>query len=329
MKTSLLLLCAIILCASALLADTPSTNVSWVTPPPTPTPTPDSSTGTGIPSQQQPTISVNPSPIVINMLPMGNPPQYGITQNCITVNQYCAFLNAVATTGDTYNLYTNALGVPTRAAACITCAPAPNGKGWQYSVVQGQNRISSTSDIVLPTGEFPIIYVSLLDAARFCNWMENGQPIGPEGPGTTETGSYTITLTTNTTPTNTIPIIPSHQTITLNPGSTWSLVHQDPVTMVAESRNPQLAPNIDTDQWMYFESCYASGDPLQNQLFYEWTDNLYNPRLDSKFYLQVKPNSSSRQFLASTKLYDTGFRLIMAVSPSNQPPTVQPTPPPD
>ncbi len=30
------------------------------------------------------------------------------------------------------------------------------------------------------------------DAARFANWLENGQPTGPEGTGTTETGSYTL-----------------------------------------------------------------------------------------------------------------------------------------
>lgn len=30
------------------------------------------------------------------------------------------------------------------------------------------------------------------DAARFANWLTNGQPSGAQGPGTTETGSYTL-----------------------------------------------------------------------------------------------------------------------------------------
>jgi hypothetical protein len=30
------------------------------------------------------------------------------------------------------------------------------------------------------------------DAARFCNWLDNGQPIGSEGMATTETGAYTL-----------------------------------------------------------------------------------------------------------------------------------------
>jgi formylglycine-generating enzyme required for sulfatase activity len=33
----------------------------------------------------------------------------------------------------------------------------------------------------------PITYVSWFDAARFCNWMQNGQ-----GSGSTETGAYTL-----------------------------------------------------------------------------------------------------------------------------------------
>ena len=38
----------------------------------------------------------------------------------------------------------------------------------------------------------PISYVTWGDAARFCNWLQNGQPTGSEGTGTTETGAYTL-----------------------------------------------------------------------------------------------------------------------------------------
>jgi hypothetical protein len=34
-------------------------------------------------------------------------------------------------------------------------------------------------------------YVSFWDAARFVNWLDNGQPIGAQGPSTTESGAYT------------------------------------------------------------------------------------------------------------------------------------------
>ena len=38
--------------------------------------------------------------------------------------------------------------------------------------------------------ERPVNYVGFWDAARFANWLHNGQPTGPQGPGTTEGGAY-------------------------------------------------------------------------------------------------------------------------------------------
>ena len=38
----------------------------------------------------------------------------------------------------------------------------------------------------------PVVYISFFDAMRFVNWLENGQPTGEQGPGTTEDGVYTI-----------------------------------------------------------------------------------------------------------------------------------------
>ena len=36
----------------------------------------------------------------------------------------------------------------------------------------------------------PVNYVSFWDAARFANWLHNGQPTGAQGAGTTEDGAY-------------------------------------------------------------------------------------------------------------------------------------------
>jgi formylglycine-generating enzyme required for sulfatase activity len=41
-------------------------------------------------------------------------------------------------------------------------------------------------------GNFPVNWVSWGSAARFCNWLANGQPTGPEATWTTENGSYTL-----------------------------------------------------------------------------------------------------------------------------------------
>ncbi|WP_348215529.1 SUMF1/EgtB/PvdO family nonheme iron enzyme [Luteolibacter sp.] len=40
---------------------------------------------------------------------------------------------------------------------------------------------------VIGSGDRPITYVSWFDAARFCNWLQNGQ-----GAGSTETGAYNL-----------------------------------------------------------------------------------------------------------------------------------------
>ena len=41
----------------------------------------------------------------------------------------------------------------------------------------------------------PVFDISWGDAARFCNWLDNGQPTGVEGNGTTETGRITCSAT--------------------------------------------------------------------------------------------------------------------------------------
>jgi formylglycine-generating enzyme required for sulfatase activity len=40
--------------------------------------------------------------------------------------------------------------------------------------------------------ERPVNYVSWGDAARFCNWLHNGQPARAQDPSTTEDGSYCL-----------------------------------------------------------------------------------------------------------------------------------------
>ena len=42
--------------------------------------------------------------------------------------------------------------------------------------------------------EKPVNFVSWLDAARYVNWLENGEPVGAQGPDTTETGAFDLTV---------------------------------------------------------------------------------------------------------------------------------------
>lgn len=95
---------------------------------------------------------------------------YRISKYEVTNAQYAEFLNAVAVS-DPYGLYntnmnSNAVGGITRS-----------GTSGSYTYAVKTNM-----------GNKPVNYVSWYDAARFTNWLTNGQ-----GSGSTETGAYTLT----------------------------------------------------------------------------------------------------------------------------------------
>jgi sulfatase modifying factor 1 len=99
---------------------------------------------------------------------------YNIGKYEVTLNQYTEFLNAVADT-DTYGLYNPDMGT------------SLNIKGITRSGSSGNYSYSVFGD-----GQRPVTYVSWFDAARFSNWLGNGQPAGLQSNGTTETGAYTL-----------------------------------------------------------------------------------------------------------------------------------------
>ena len=95
--------------------------------------------------------------------------EYKIAKNETTIGQYAEFLNAVARS-DPYALYSTSMTL---------------------SNINGISRSGSSgsfSYLVNPgSANKPITNVSWFDAARFCNWLQNGQ-----GEGSTETGAYTL-----------------------------------------------------------------------------------------------------------------------------------------
>ena len=99
---------------------------------------------------------------------------YQIAKNETTIAQYAEFLNAVAKT-DTYGLY----------SASMTTSSI---NGIAQSGVSG----SFTYSVASGSGNKPITFVSWFDAARFTNWMHNGQPVGLQTLSTTEGGAYTL-----------------------------------------------------------------------------------------------------------------------------------------
>jgi formylglycine-generating enzyme len=134
--------------------------------------------------------SVTARGVTIAMVPIGNAGNLPDTRNYsagsvaynyrigkyeVTAGQYTEFLNAVAKT-DTNGLYHLNMANPISmlGANIQRSGSAPN---YSYSVASDW-------------ADRPVNYVDFWDAARFVNWLHNGQPTGPQGPGTTEDGAY-------------------------------------------------------------------------------------------------------------------------------------------
>ena len=99
---------------------------------------------------------------------------FGISRYEVTNAQYAEFLNAVAD-ADPNGLWSQAMADDARGG--ITRS---GGSGsYSYAVKAGR-------------GANPVVFVSFWDAARFANWLHNGQPSGAQSAATTEDGAYTL-----------------------------------------------------------------------------------------------------------------------------------------
>jgi formylglycine-generating enzyme required for sulfatase activity len=100
----------------------------------------------------------------------------------VTAGQYCAFLNAVAA-DDTYGLYTTNMSDP-------YTSPPENILGPGCNIQRNGSPGNYTYSVASDWANRPVNFVNWGDAARFCNWLTNGQPTGTQNLGTTEDGAY-------------------------------------------------------------------------------------------------------------------------------------------
>jgi formylglycine-generating enzyme required for sulfatase activity len=114
--------------------------------------------------------------------------QYSIGRYEVTNAQYAAFLNAKAAS-DAYGLYSGDM-----AGAFGGIVRTGSSGSFSYSTVAGREN-------------WPVNHVDIFDAARFVNWLQNGQ-----ANGDTETGTYTLT---------------PGATLMRNPGSTWAITSEN------------------------------------------------------------------------------------------------------
>ena len=92
----------------------------------------------------------------------------------VTNTQYAAFLNAVAVT-DTYALYPATIKYPLTRGIVQSGTPG----AYSYSIVENM-------------ADKPANNMTWFSAARFANWLANGQPVGLQTGTTTEDGAYSL-----------------------------------------------------------------------------------------------------------------------------------------
>lgn len=176
-----------------------------------------------------PAVSTASAQITIPTVPIGNPGNaadpttgfgsvaytYNIGQTEVTNAQYAAFLNAKAAS-DPFNLYN-----PNMAGSFggITRSGSPGS--YTYAAIAGRENN-------------PVTYVSFWDAARFANWLHNGQ-----GSGDTETGAYTLTAGGI-----------SANTITRNAGWQWAVTSEDEWYKAAYHQ-PASSGGDGDNYWLY------------------------------------------------------------------------------
>jgi len=130
------------------------------------------------------------APIAIETVVVGNPGNAGdpiafqgtfgavdhvfaIGKYEVTTGQYAAFLSAVAAS-DPYGLYDARMWTHAQG-----CKIERNGAPGSYAYA-----------VAADWADRPVNFVGWGDAARFANWLHNGQPSGAPGLATTEDGSY-------------------------------------------------------------------------------------------------------------------------------------------
>jgi len=106
--------------------------------------------------------------------------EYSISQTEVTARQYCTYLNQVATGENFERFYNEKMGTD------------PNVASIRRDVVDGKNVYTVIVDKKGDRSHFPIVYVNLYQAARFCNWLQNQSTPGLAGDDLTERGAYTL-----------------------------------------------------------------------------------------------------------------------------------------
>lgn len=145
---------------------------------------------------------------------------YSIASTEVTNAQYAEFLNAVAF-DDANSLYST-------------------GMAGSFGGITRSGFIGAFTYATVPGREnHPVNFVSFWDAARFANWLQNGQPFGLQNASTTEDGAYTLT-----------PAGVAANTVTRNAGVQWAVASADEWYKAAYFQPASLGGDVD-NYWLY------------------------------------------------------------------------------
>lgn len=138
----------------------------------------------------------------------------------VTNAQYAEFLNAVAWE-DTHGLYNSEMAGTYGGIDRL----GPIG-AFVYTTINGREN-------------HPVNFVSFWDAARFANWLHNGQPFGFQDESTTENGAYTLNGVTN--PLDAVP---------RNSGWRWAVTSENEWHKAAYHQPASQGGDVD-DYWLF------------------------------------------------------------------------------
>jgi formylglycine-generating enzyme len=248
----------------------------------------------------------------------------------INNNQYTAFLNAVAA-DDPQGVYTTNMSFNVHGGIERSGSPGE----YSYAVKPGM-------------GHRPAVWVDFYDVLRFCNWLHNGQPVGPQDDTTTEDGAYTLT-----------PEVLASENVERNSGARFWLpsddewykaAYHEPFEAGGDPSNYWLFPTrsndvpwsapppgfpgavnaccdtarmaTDVGAYIFSRSFYGTFDQAGNvQEWTEWTSEfvpLRNRRVRGGSWNYNEYYSNSTDFEFDTTDYDAegiGFRVAGAVAP--------------
>ena len=187
---------------------------------------------------------------------------YLIGKYAVTAGQYRDFLNAVAAS-DPYGLYNASMDSDSWG-----CQITQLGTSGSYTYDFSGGTVEAPGSTAADWENRPVNYVSWGDAARFANWLHNGQPTsGVQDLTTTEDGAYYLNGTTSWS---------TLRTLTRENDATWFIPTENQRYKAAYHKNDGATGN-------YFDYPTSSDsrpsndlvdpDPGNNANFHVWQDD--------------------------------------------------------